>query len=71
VPGGVVARYREQDEEGGDLEVGEALAIDLGVDQGGDHVVARALAAVRRDLGRRRVQHSHRLAHDLKRLSPL
>jgi len=38
VAGGLVAGDREQQEEEVELELGEALAVDLGVEQGGDEV---------------------------------
>ena len=36
----------EQDEERGDLGVGQLLAVDLGVDESGRQVVGRVMAAV-------------------------
>ena len=46
VAGGLVAGHDEGDEEEVELGVVEALAVELGLDQGGHQVVARVLAAV-------------------------
>ena len=45
VPGGLVARHREQQHEHVELDVGQLLAVELGGDERGDDVVHRALTA--------------------------
>ena len=45
MPGGVGAGHRAQHHRRADLDVGEFLAVDLGVDQAGEQVVFRGLTA--------------------------
>ena len=52
----VVACDGEQDEEGSHLGVGEAIAVDLAVDEGTDQIVAGVRAAVRGERTRHLVQ---------------
>ena len=61
VAGGLVARDRQQQHEHVELELGELLAVDLGVDELGDDVVARIAAALLGEVVGVRVQRGRRL----------
>ena len=56
VAGGLVSGDREQEEEEVDLEPGETLAVDLGLTQHADQVVARVGPLLLGELGRVRVE---------------
>ena len=49
--GGVVAREHEEEAEAEQLLVGQLLAVDLGADERGHHVVARLRASLGEQLG--------------------
>ena len=67
--GGVVAGHRQQHEERGDLGVGEAVAVDLGLDQRGHQVVAGVLLAMLGQLGGELGERPQRFAEHLDRLA--